>query len=78
MKPINMNSKIKVCIWYFPEGFGLMKPNEYQDKTFQNAYALMEWCRRNYQKIGAINDYRTFGQQMSHYDIMDAINGMTL
>lgn len=71
---IEMGS-LKVKIDYYPNGFGLMQQSEWQEKTFKDEMSCIEWCRRNHSKIGAINDYRTFGEFVSHFDIMDAING---
>ena len=66
---------LKIKVNYYPNGFGLMHPSEWQEKTFKDVTSCMEWCRRNYSKIGAINEYRTLGQPISHFEIMDAING---
>ena len=71
------NNKIKVTIWYFPEGFGIMKPNSYQEKTFPDFDRLMIWVKKNYANIGAINDYRTFGQPIPHFEVMAALNGVS-
>jgi len=49
---------------------------EWQDKSFKDENAAIEWCRRNYAKIACVNDYRTFFQQVSHFEIMDAIRGV--
>ena len=46
-------------------------------ESFKDEMSCIEWCRRNHSKIGAINDYRTFGESISHFEIMDAINGKT-
>lgn len=69
--------KVKITVNFYPEGFGIMKPNSFQEKTFQDETSCMEWCRKNYAKIGMINDYRTFGCAISHFDIMDAIRGVS-
>ena len=68
-------ANIKLTVWFFPNGFGVMKPNSYQEKTFKNFESLVTWCRNNYQKIGALNDWRTFGQSINHFDIMAALEG---
>lgn len=72
-----MDTKVKLNIWFFKDGFGVMKTSEWQEKAFKDAYAAIEWCRRNYQKIGCINEYRTFGQPISHFDVMSAIDGVS-
>lgn len=48
---------------------------EWQNKTFNDETSCIEWCRKNSEKIGCINDYRTGFQPISHFEIMDAING---
>ena len=55
--------------------FGRMFETEWQDKSFKDEIKAIEWCRKNYSKIGCINDYRTGFQPISHFEIMDAING---
>lgn len=72
-----MKNKIKITVNFYPEQFGIMKPNSWQEKTFKDEASCMEWCRRNSKKIGCINDYRTFGQPISHFDIMNAIRGVS-
>lgn len=62
---------IKVRILY-----GKLFASEWQDKTFKDENAAIEWCRRNHEKIGCINDYRTNHQQISHFEIMDALRGV--
>ncbi len=47
-----------------------------QEKTFNDIDSCMMWCRKNYKKIHAINDYRTMGAPISHYMVMDAIRGV--
>lgn len=68
--------KITMNVWFFKDGFGIMKPDEWQKKTFKDTNDAIVWCRRNYKKIGCLNDYRTFGQPISHFDVMDAIRGL--
>ncbi len=55
----------------------VMYDTTWQDKSFKDERSCMEWCRRNYAKIGCINDYRTFFRPISHFDIMDAIRGIS-
>ena len=62
---------LKVTIFY-----GTLGNMTYQEKSFQDENAAIEWCRRNYKKIGCINDYRTCFQQPSHFEIMDALRGV--
>jgi hypothetical protein len=52
-----------------------MQPSEWQEKTFKDEMTCIEWCRRNHSKIGAINEYRTFGEPVFLFEIMDAIRG---
>ena len=56
--------------------YGEFMHSEWQVKTFRDEYVAMEWCRRNYKKIQCINDYRTFYQPISHFDVMSAIEGV--
>lgn len=49
----------------------------WQDKSFKDETAAIEWCKRNYEKIGCINDYRTGFQQISQFGVMDALKGVT-
>lgn len=62
---------IKVKVMY-----GELFNTNWQDKSFQDETAAIEWCRRNWKKIGCINDYRTNFQQLSHFEIMDALRGV--
>lgn len=55
--------------------YGTMFDSEWQKKTFNDETSCIEWCRKNSEKIGCINDYRTGFQPISHFEIMDAING---
>ena len=48
----------------------------WQDKTFKDEMSAMEWCRRNFAKIWKINDYRTLGQAVSHFELTDAFRGV--
>lgn len=64
---------LKIKVDYYPNGFGLMQPSEWQEKTFKDEMTCIEWCRRNHSKIGAINEYRTFGEPVFLFEIMDAI-----
>lgn len=56
--------------------FGEPFNTTWQDKSFKDEMSAMEWCRKHYEKIGCINDYRTFFQLIGHYDIMDALRGV--
>lgn len=49
----------------------------WQDKSFKDENAVIEWCRRNADKIGCINDYRTNFKKLSHFEIMDALRGIS-
>jgi hypothetical protein len=64
--------KVKLKILY-----GKLFDSEWQDKTFSTEMDAVEWCRRNYEKIFCINDYRTSGQLLPHFEILDAINGVS-
>lgn len=55
--------------------FGELFNTTWQDKTFKDETQCIEWCRRNYAKIGCINDYRTGFKPINHFEIKDAING---
>ena len=56
--------------------YGKGADSSWQEKSFKDDMAAIEWCRRNYEKIVMINDYRTFNQQISHFEIMDALRGI--
>lgn len=47
-----------------------------QTKKFKDVGSCIEWCRRHYKNIDRINDLRTYFQQISHYEIIDAIRGV--
>lgn len=68
---------IKINVNFYPDGFGILKPNSWQEKSFADEMKVIEWCRKNASKIGCINDYRTFGEKVSHFEIMDAIRGIS-
>ena len=61
---------IKVKVLY-----GELLNTSWQDKSFKDENAAIEWCRKNYRNIGCINDYRTGFEPISHFEIMDALNG---
>ncbi len=56
--------------------YGEFMHSEWQTKSFNDEFAAMEWCRKNYNKIQCINDYRTFYQPISHFDVKSAIEGV--
>lgn len=60
--------KIKVC-------FGELFNSTWQYKSFKTETDAVIWCKRNHQKIWYINDYRTFGQPVSGFDVLSAIKG---
>lgn len=62
---------IKLTVMY-----GTLGSCTWQEKSFKDEMAAIEWCRKNYKKIGCINEYRTGFKEISHYDVMDAINGV--
>ena len=62
---------IKIKVMY-----GTLFNTEWQDKTFKDETSCIEWCRRNSNKIGCINDYRTGFKPIGHFEIMDAIRGI--
>ena len=71
-----MANKIKVDILYYPNGFDITKifePGSWQEKSFKDEMAAIEWIRKHSQNIMEINDYPTLGQPVSHFEIMDAI-----
>lgn len=55
--------------------YGKLFDAEWQKKTFKDETSCMEWCRKNSENIGCINDYRTGYRPIGHFEIMDAING---
>lgn len=62
---------IKVNIQY-----GEFPNTTLQTKSFKDENAAIEWCRRNYKKIFSINDYRTFFQPISHFDVIHGLRGV--
>ena len=48
----------------------------WQEKSFKDLESAIMWCKRNYKNISCINDFRTFGQPISHFDVMMAIDGV--
>ena len=56
--------------------YGKLFNTTWQTKTFKDELSAVEWCRKHYEKIGCINDYRTGFKPISHYDIIDAIRGV--
>ena len=72
-----LGEKVKINVEFYPNGFGLGKNHQWQKKTFADELSAIEWCRQNYKKIGVINDYRTLGRPVSHFEIMDAFRGVT-
>lgn len=57
--------------------FGEVMNCSWQDKTFKDETSCIEWCRKNAKKIACINDYRTGFAPISHFEIMDAIRGVS-
>ena len=64
--------KIKISVHFGISPFS----STWQDKSFNDIESAIMWCRKNYKKIWCINDFRTFGRPISHFDVMDAINGV--
>ena len=73
----NVMANVKLTVEFYPEGFGIRKKHSWQTKTFADELSAIEWCRKNYLKIGVINNYRTLGLPISHFDIIDAIRGVS-
>lgn len=74
-------SKVKVTIVFYENEEHKLNPmlrlfKDPQEKTFDDMDSCIMWCRRNYKKIFSINDYRTCGEAVSHFEIMDAIRGV--
>ncbi len=67
--------KMKVTVKFYPEGFGIMKPNSYQEKSFKTETDFIIWYDKNYAKIGCVNDYRTLGNKVTHMELLAALNG---
>lgn len=55
--------------------YGTFFNTEWQKKKFKDEISAMEWCRRHFENIGCINNYRTGFQPISHFEIMDALRG---
>ncbi len=62
-----MKFKIKVVFASSPEE---------QLKTFKDEESAMEWCRRNYEKIVAINGIITDGKLVNHYELKNIFNNL--
>lgn len=46
-----------------------------QTKNFKDETAAMEWIRKNCENIVSINDTPTYGEVLSHFEIMDCLKG---
>lgn len=46
-----------------------------QSKSFKDNASCIEWCRKNYENIYSINGIITMGRKLSHFDVMDCLNG---
>ena len=76
-----MNNKIKIMVVFYKRDDKMLDFEngtftEPQEKTFNDIDSCFSWCMKNHAKLFSINDFRTFGESISHFDIMDAINGM--
>lgn len=60
---------IKATITY---GDSIFNATE-QLKTFENLETAIAWCKRNYQKIHAINGVFTYCEMPSYFDLFDAL-----
>ena len=60
---------IKVVINYGPNYFNA----ELQTKSFKDETAAVEFCRKHHDNIHSINGIPTHGEQLSHFEIIDAI-----
>ena len=47
---------------------------ETQKKSFADNNKAIEFCRRNYEHILAINDVSTYGQKLNAFELMDIFN----
>ncbi len=56
--------------------YGELFNTTWQVKKFKDEISCVEWCRKHYKNIGCINDYRTGFEEISHFDIMDALRGV--
>ena len=61
---------IKATIMY-----GTLGACTWQEKSFRNETIAIEWCRRNAEKIGCINNYRTSFKLLTPFEIVDALRG---
>lgn len=48
---------------------------ETQKKKFKTVADCIMWCRKNFIHIFAINNYRTLNMPVTHFEVIDAING---
>ena len=55
--------------------YGSFSDHSWQKKSFKNMTSAIEWIRKNYEKIGCINEYRTDFMPVNHFDIVNAILG---
>ena len=60
---------IKATITY---GDSIFSATE-QLKTFENLETAIAWCKRNYQKIHAINGVFTYCEMPSYFDLVGAL-----
>lgn len=47
-----------------------------QKKKFKDEMSAIEWIRKHYKNVTAINGYFTWGEKVSHFEIMDALKGV--
>ena len=66
---------MKVTVDYYPEGFGLMKPSSYQEKSFKTETDFIIWYDKHYEKIGSVNNMRTSGLKATHFQLLAALKG---
>lgn len=62
-------SKVQFYIYWGESFVGA----ERQDKTFNSMENAMIWLARNHKKVQQINECPTYGNRISHFEILDAI-----
>lgn len=48
-----------------------------QTKKFKDETAAIEWIRKNCEKIVSINGIATYGVELTHFEIVDCLHGIT-
>lgn len=63
--------KVKISVVFY-NGEKTLSPfkslfKDPQEKVFEDKDSCIVWCRRNQDKIHSLNNFRTFGEPISHF-----------